>query len=114
MKIYNTNDRIGFDGNVYTMKTLPFLEVDKIQKRAKKLCDFAKDKKYDYIIFRNGEQKSLSILTKGLEEPKREVFEVIGYPTGSDMKDVNLILNTMQQATEKLSQKISSIFWSCE
>ena len=114
MKIYSINSQPVFTGNVYTMKNLSLFEMDKLQKGAGKLCNYAKNKKFDYIIFRNGEQKGVSILAKALEEPKREVFEVIGYPSGSEIKDINLILDTMKQATEKLSQNFSSIFWSCE
>lgn len=114
MKIYNDNNRLVFSGKVYTSNNLSLFDFDKIQTGAEKLCNYAKDKSFDYIIFRNGEQKGISILAKGLEKPKREVFEVFGYPSGSDIRDVNLILQTMKQATEKLSERVSSIFWSCE
>lgn len=114
MKIHNINNQPRFAGNVYTLKTLPLIELDKIQKGAGKLCNYAKDKNFDYIIFKNGEQKGVSILAKALEEPKREVFEVLGYPSGNCVSDVNLILKTMKEATEKLSEKNSSIYWSCE
>ena len=114
MKIHNINSQFGFTGNVYTLKTLPIIELDKIQKGAEKLCNYAKDKNFDYIIFKNGEQKGVSVLAKALEEPKREVFNVFGYPSGNGIKDVNLILKTMKQATEKLSEDNSSIYWSCE
>ena len=114
MRIHNVNDRLSFTGNIYTLKNLSLMETDKIQKGAAKLCNFAKDKKFDYIIFRNGTQKHISILVKALEEPKREVFDVFEYPSGCETKDINLILKTMKWATEKMIKNDSTIYWSCE
>ena len=114
MKINNINNQPVFTGNIYTMKNLSLFEMDKLQKGAEKLCNYAKDKKIDYIIFRNGEQKGLSVLAKNLKRSTREVLEVVGYPSGNESKDISLILKTMQEATDKLTDSKVKQGWSCE
>jgi hypothetical protein len=114
MKISAVNNQRTFNGNVYTLKQLPLKDFDKIQKNAKILINYAKEKPFDYIIFKNGQEKGLSILAKNLEKPARKVLEVLGYPSGNSTMDAKLILKTMKQATEEIDDYNYCIGWSCE
>ena len=113
MKINRINTQPRFGGKIFTLK-IPPNDLIKIENNAKELYNYAKEKPFDYVIFKNGLQKGLSVLVKKLEGKKREVFDILGYPSGNETKDVNLILKTMQKGTEQLSEKDSSIYWSCE
>ena len=103
-----------FSGKIYTTKQIPLPDLSKIEQHSTKLINFAKEKDFDYIIFRNGEQKGLSVLAKNLKRSTREVFEVVGYPSGNESKDISLILKTMQEATDKLTDSKVKQGWSCE
>ena len=54
------------------------------------------------------------MLVKNLKKATREVFEVFDYPSGSETKDIDLILNTMKDGTDKLSDYRILQGWSCE
>ena len=114
MKICAVNNKQAFNGNVYTTKQIPIPDLSKIEEHSAKLINFAKEKDFDYIIFKNGEQKGLSVLAKNLKRLTREVFEVVGYPSGSESKDISLILKTMQEATDRLTDSKVKQGWSCE
>ncbi len=114
MKICAVNNKQAFNGKVYTAKHIPLSDLTKIEQHSTKLISFAKEKDFDYIIFRNGEQKGLSVLAKNLKRLTRAVFEVVGYPSGNESKDISLILKTMEEATDKLTYSKVEQGWSCE
>ena len=114
MKICSVNNQQAFCGKVFTTSNLPLKDSDKIEKYSSRLINFAKEKDIDYVIFKNGKQKGLSVLAKNIKQATREVFDVMGYPSGSDTKDINLILDTMQNATYKLTESKAKQGWSCE
>ena len=113
MRINKINSPQNFCGKIFTLK-IPAKDLIKIENNAEELYNYVKEKPYDYVIFKNGLQKGLSVLVKNLEDKTREVFDILGYPSGNDTKDVKLILKTIQKGTEQLNEKDSSIYWSCE
>ena len=56
----------------------------------------------------------MSVLAKNIAQAKRSVYNVLGYPSESESKDINLILKTMHKATEELSESNIDLGWSCE
>ena len=114
MRICAVNNKQVFNGKVYTTKQIPLSDLSKIEKHSAKFINFAKEKDFDYIIFKNGEQKGLSVLAKNLKRLTREVFEVVGYPSGSESIDISLILKTMEEATDRLTDSKVKQGWSCE
>ena len=114
MKICAVDNNVKFYGKVYTVPNIPLRELSKIESNSYKFIEYAKEKNFDYIIFKNGEQRGLSVLIKNLERKTREVFEVLGYPSGNENLDMNLILKAMKEGTEELVDSKVKQGWCCE
>ena len=113
MRINNVQTVPSFGGNVYTFR-LPAKDLCKVERNSWKIIEYAKDKNFDFVLFKNGEQNGMSVLAKNIAQAKRSVYNVLGYPSESESKDINLILKTMHKATEELSESNIDLGWSCE
>ena len=113
MKIQGINNQYAFRGKVYTARNLSVRDLEKLSRGARKINAFAEPINCDFVIFKNEGQNGLSILAKKLSLKKECTKEVKGYPSGSVMRDIDLIVETMQEAEESFTSKVA-LGWVCE
>ena len=113
MRIQGINNQYAFRGKVYTAQNLTIRDLEKLSKGARKINAFAGLVNSDFIIYTNEGQNSLSILAKKLCPKKECTKEVRGYPSGSVMRDIDLIVETMQEAEDSFTSKVA-LGWVCE
>ena len=114
MKIRKIQTQPNFAGKIYTLKNnIPLMEFSVLERNSEKLIQAAKVKKCDFVIFKNGLEKGLSILAKA-PDAARCVMEVLGYPSGHEAKDIKLIIETMNKSEKSFEKEDSMLGWSCE
>ena len=113
MRIQGINNQYAFQGKVYTAQNLTIRDLEKLSKGANKINTFAERINCDFVIFKKEGENGLSVLAKKLSPKKECIMDVKGYPTGSVMRDIDLIVETMQEADDSFSSKVA-LGWVCE
>ena len=115
MKVQGINNyQQNFTGKVYVAGNLNIRDIEKLRMGSSKIDGFAENINCDFTIFKKGMQKGLSVFAKNINTKKECTKEVIGYPSGSTMKDIDLIIGTMKEANDSFIKSQVSLGWSCE
>lgn len=113
MRIQGINNQYAFQGKVYAARNLTIRDIEKLTKGADKINAFAEKINCDFVIFKKEGQNGLSVLAKKLCPKKECTIDVKGYPTGSAMRDIDLIVETMREADDSFTSKVA-LGWVCE
>lgn len=114
MRIQGITTQPNFSGKVFVANNLQIRDMEKLSKGASRINAFAETKNCDFIIFQEHLKKGLSILTKKLDTKKECTLEVLGYPSGSVMNDIDLVIKTMKEADDSFTKSKVSLGWVCE
>ena len=113
MRIQKITPQPNFNGKVYTASNLPIRDVEKLSLGASKINSFAENRNCDFFI-NKGLTKGLYVLAKKLNTQKECSLEVLGYPSGSTMNDIDLVIDTMKEADESFTKSKFALGWVCE
>lgn len=114
MRIQKITTQPNFNGKVYTAANLHIRDIEKLSKGASKINAFAEKRNCDFIIFREGVNKGLSILAKKLDTKKECTLDVLGYPSDSTMADIDRVIETMKEADDSFTKSKVALGWVCE
>ena len=113
MRVQGINNQYAFQGKVYTANNLTLRDVEKLTKGASKINAYAEKINCDFVIFKKEGQNGLSVLAKKFFPQKECTKDVKGYPSGSVMRDIDLIVETMKDAENSFTSKVA-LGWVCE
>lgn len=113
MRIQGINAQPNFNGKVYTATNLSVRDLEKLERGASKINNFAKTRGCDFIICK-GVEKGLSVLAKKLDTKKECRLDVLGYPSGSVMNDIDRVIDTMKEADDSFTKSKVALGWVCE
>lgn len=113
MRIQKITTQPNFTGKVYTASNLMIRDLEKLEKGASKINAFAQTRNCDFVICR-GAEKGLSVLAKKLDTKKECLLDVLGYPSGSVMNDIDRVIDTMKEADDSFTKSKVALGWVCE
>ena len=113
MRIQRISTQPNFNGKVYTAANLTIRDMEKLEKGASKINAFAETRNCDFIICK-GVTKGISVLAKKIDTKKECMLDVLGYPSGSVMNDIDRVIDTMKEADDSFTKSKVALGWVCE
>lgn len=114
MRIQRIAPQPNFNGKVYTASNLSVRDLEKLGKGAQRINAFAQTRNCDFIICKNDLKKGLAVIAKKLDTQKECTMEILGYPSGSVMNDIDKVIETMKEADDSFTKSKVALGWVCE